>query len=706
MPRRSLPNCLKKAPPELLPSEVGPLLRLWILRAMVQLNGYRKFVQRDGFSNDDVAGALGLEQAGDKYDFEIHAVRKELRAMHRLAERQAGETQVPALLARNIGQLGQLIGLSDTEQRVLEFCILLHCNGLLQNAIYQLGEMDTPTMLLLLSTLLKLPLKDIRSTLSRRGLLLRSGLLSVSYKFSCHLPHRFHLISDDFADGMLNDDFQPEALLRGKVAPASPPGLQREDFSHLANDLDILLPYLRQALENEHRGVNILLHGPPGTGKSQLARILASEMCHSLFEVSSEDESGDPISGESRLRAMQVAQYFHSRQKSLLLFDEIEDVFNDGSIFRSSTAQAHKGWMNQVLETNTLPTLWLSNKIDGIDPAFIRRFDMVIEVPVPPKTQRECIARNLCGDLVDARTVARLAQSDKLSPAVVARAINVVRHLSKPLDRAEAGKLLQRLVDSTLGAQGQGRLLAPENECLPGTYDPALINADADLAQIAEMLAESRSARLCLYGAPGTGKTAYGRWLAEQLDMPLHIKRASELLGPHVGESEKNIASMFRGAERDGAVLMIDEVDSFLRERQRARSSWEISLVNEMLTQMETFPGIFVASTNMMDGLDAAALRRFDLKVKFDTLRSEQAAALLRRHGELLDFVIPDNLEALTRQHLHLLTPGDMATVMRQHRFRPLCDFPALFEALRAECALKREARPGIGFLANGAGLR
>ena len=95
----------------------------------------------------------------------------------------------------------------------------------------------------------------------------------------------------------------------------------------------------------------------------------------------------------------------------------------------------------------------------------------------------------------------------------------------------------------------------------------------------------------------------------------------------------------FERAEADGAILLIDEVDSFLQERKGAEKSWEVTQVNEMLTQMESFGGLFIASTNLMDGLDAASLRRFDLKVRFDYLRPDQAWALLDRY--LVDFGLP-----------------------------------------------------------------
>ena len=117
-----------------------------------------------------------------------------------------------------------------------------------------------------------------------------------------------------------------------------------------------------------------------------------------------------------------------------------------------------------------------------------------------------------------------------------------------------------------------------------------------------------------------------------------------------------------------------------------------------MLTQMESFPGVFIASTNLMEGLDQAALRRFDLKVKFDYLKAAQSVDLLRRYCVQLSLPEPstDVVHRVTR--LACLTPGDFAAVIRQHRFRSLDSIAALMSALEAECALKQGGKHAIGF--------
>jgi hypothetical protein len=103
-----------------------------------------------------------------------------------------------------------------------------------------------------------------------------------------------------------------------------------------------------------------------------------------------------------------------------------------------------------------------------------------------------------------------------------------------------------------------------------------------------------------------------------------------------------------------------------------------------------------------MEGLDQAALRRFDLKVKFDYLSNEQARSLFSRFCSKLNLEMPqpEQLSALGR--LSRLTPGDFAAVARQHRFRPLATATAMIEALQAECVMKEHANPSrvtMGFL-------
>jgi AAA+ superfamily predicted ATPase len=667
---------------------------------LVPLGGHRDLVLSRGFSNDQVAHALGLSEWVDPEDdeFDQAVVRARLRELHRQAERD--EASVPQVLRDNVARLAALVGMSEDECRILEFATLLHHERVLDDAADMLGNPSGARFVDILSVLLDLCPEAVRAALSTQGVLARSGLLSVD-RSGTRLCGKLDLLSSQFANLLVDSDADPISLLRDMVAPSTRARLSLADFPHLDDALAILRPYLAHALGSSRQGVNIFVYGASGTGKSELTRALAAELGCELFEVASEDEDGDPVNGERRLRAYRAAQSFFDRRRALLLFDEVEDVFNDGgSLFgQKSTAQRRKAWLNRTLEQNRVPTLWLSNAIDGIDPAFMRRFDMLIEVPVPPRTQRERILQATCGDLVDAQTLARMAQVDTLAPAVVDRVASVVRTIRSEFDAPGASRAVAWLAGRTLEAQGHAGLDAGAATQLPASYDPTVLNADADLAALAAGLAHGGSARLCLYGPPGTGKSAFGRWLAQQLDMPLLLRTASDLMSKWVGDSEKAIAAAFRQAEREGALLMIDEVDSFLRDRDGAQHSWEVTRVNEMLTRMESFAGVFIASTNLMDGIDPAALRRFDMKIKFGYLAPAQAALLLGRQCTAFGLGTPTPADLDRVRRLAVLTPGDFAALGRRHRFHPFASCASVVDGLVQECALKRGQPAAIGFL-------
>lgn len=683
--------------------DIPPIIHLWLLRLFVPLGGHRQFINGLGFSDDRLAEMLGLGKwvNPESCEFEPKAVQAELRNLYQTGECKLRDVAAPACLGSNVARLSKLVGLSETDCRILEFAVLIQNEGLLYDTADLLGPLTSVKTFHALSVLLDLPEHEVRASLSTQGILARSGLISLDRNSRSALSGKLELLSDNFADNMISSDADPVSLLRDTVAVGSPAQLGISDYGHITPSLSVLRPYLKQSIATGRKGVNIFLHGDPGTGKTQLAKALAQELDCELFEVASEDADGDSVNGVLRLRAYRAAQSFFAQRRSLILFDEVEDVFNDGdSVFgRKSTAQTRKAWINRMLEENPVPTVWLSNSIQGVDPAFIRRFDMVFELPVPPKKQRERILLDTCSDLLDASTVARIAESELLAPAVVTRAAAVVRSIREELGEIGAASALELLIGNTLEAQGHRPIRCNDPNRLPETYDPLFIHADSDLAKVTTGLVQSKAGRLCLYGPPGTGKTAYGRWLAEQMGVPLLVKRASDLMSKWVGENEKNIAHAFRQAELEGALLLIDEVDSFLQDRRGAQRGWEVSLVNEMLTQMEAFPGVFIASTNLIEGLDQASLRRFDLKVKFDFLRSEQAWELLRRYCAKLALPAPQPVHLARIMHMPQLTPGDFATVMRQHRFRPLVSPTMLVDALEAECAVKEEAKASIGFL-------
>jgi SpoVK/Ycf46/Vps4 family AAA+-type ATPase len=207
---------------------------------------------------------------------------------------------------------------------------------------------------------------------------------------------------------------------------------------------------------------------------------------------------------------------------------------------------------------------------------------------------------------------------------------------------------------------------------------------------------------LCFYGPPGTGKSALAQYMAATLNKPLIVRQASDLMSKYIGETEQNMAAMFREAESEGAVLLLDEADSFLQDRRGAQRTYEVSEVNEMLQGMERFRGIFICTTNLMDRVDQAALRRFTFKIQFKPLSRVQRTAFFVAEAcagdaVLLNREIGDRLDQLDQ-----LCLGDFAAVQRQVQILDSVLAPLEFlEQLEAEHRIKPEVRDAraMGFL-------
>ena len=186
----------------------------------------------------------------------------------------------------------------------------------------------------------------------------------------------------------------------------------------------------------------------------------------------------------------------------------------------------------------------------------------------------------------------------------------------------------------------------------PPRFDLGLIQSDTDPVTLAECLVGNadRGFSLCLQSPPGTGKSAFARYLSECLGLEVLQKHASDLLSPWVGETEQQIAAAFAEARDAQAFLIFDEADSLLANRRSAHRSWEVSQVNEMLTWMESHPLPFACTTNFGEHLDPATLRRFvfgDDRFR----RFRRAAGAVQNQVEAIAF------EALADLHerLHVL---------------------------------------------------
>ena len=677
------------------------IMLLWLTRLMVPLGGYKSLLREKDFLNDAVAEAMGFGKyiAGDDTSkYSLATVRKELFLLWKLAEKMKPSFCHKELaLKNNVYALCKMIGLNNTEADILYFSALAKINPILEFGVCSNGNQTASSLESLFSICLDLPREEVRRALLPTSTLSMSGLLWLDVGGTYDFSGKVELLKGLVDELHIHHD-DPGKILRSIVHPSTSPKLTEADYGHLNAEITLLSDYLATATSQSQRGVNVLLYGVPGSGKTEFVRMLAKKCRLNLFEVASGGRMNGPLESEARLRAYHLGQKLcESQSQTAILFDEVEDVFVDPDIASVTGQLGNKGWFNHTLETNPVPAFWVSNSLDNIDPAYLRRFDFVLELNAPPRSIREKIISDYLGDLpVSANWKRQLAENSALVPSIVERATKVVLNVGRALSQQEAEESLEKIMGNTMEAMGYRRIAIKHGTSLEYRLD--VLNADHDIAMLCEGLKVHPQARICLFGPPGTGKTAFGKYIAEFLDMPLLSKRASDILGPYVGMTESNMADMFRQAQDEHSVLLLDEADSFLQERQNAHHNWEVSAVNEMLTQMESYEGVFIASTNLMSALDTAAMRRFDVKLKFDYLKPEQIWSLFATLAESLGFSSFDDLKKRLIK-LNYVTPGDFATVSRKLRLVKAKTPEHLAEMIESECFAKASAQKrAIGF--------
>jgi len=522
----------------------------------------------------------------------------------------------------------------------------------------------------------------------------RSGPMALGLLFGggadCHGGGRDVGVDWRFAKVLDAGLTEPSELIDALAGRRQQARLAAEDFAEQAEPLRLLVRLLAGALRRGAAGVNVLIHGPPGTGKTELARTLAAEVGASLYAVGEVDPDGEEPSRADRLAALRRAQHLLARRgDALLLFDEMEDLFSEAAIFagRGDRAGASKIFVNRLLEGNKVPTIWTSNAIDAVDPAHLRRMSYILKLGYPnPRARARIVARVAEAEgMAEARTGLDTLLPAEEGTAGLARA--ALRGAALAGGGAEDAEAVGRSL--ILGLRG-GRALAPAPS---GAVDLDLYEADRSIAALIDRIAAPGApadVSLLLTGPPGTGKTALAACLADRLDRPLVVKRASDLLSSWVGGTEARIADAFAEAREAGSVLLFDEADSLLLDRAGAQRSWEISQVNELLTWMDLHPLPFVAATNFARRLDPAALRRFVFKIELGPLSPARAA---RAWTRFFGGAAPVALARISG-----LTPGDFAVVARQLRFAGAAPAADVLALLEAEARAKPEPAAAIGF--------
>ncbi len=599
--------------------------------------------------------------------------------------------KIPNIIARgtdtSIDCLVDLFGINDTQRSVLQFFICLARYPMLRALVGEFLDSGRFSCrvhvsdVTLLAMLCGISSSAVSNTLSDDNVLIHSGLLVIdSSDGEVYLNRRVR--------HALDSNVKSIAKLKNTLLGKPHRGNMNLDFSHVRSEYDYIKCLIDQSVKQEVTGINILIYGPTGTGKTEMVKQIVTSLGYDLYSLHSSNKTRQDK--DVSLSYLMYAQRILAKDaQSVIMLDEAEDVFRFNAFSNAATSKLS---LNQILERNPRPVIWITNDVDCMDDAYLRRFTYCFNLKRPDKKMRCQIWRAACVNnkfKLSKSDIDTYAHKYDVAPGVINSAIRAAKITGMP-------DAISRTIDSVCIAM-TGRVPTPEKTSAIA-FDTKLLNTDTDMTRLTHQIVNSgrKNFSLCLYGASGTGKSAYARYLAQQMGIKTILKRASDLKGMYVGQTEQNIAAAFYQAHQQGAMLIFDEADSFLRDRTMAHAGWEVSAVNEMLTQMESATIPFICTTNLMNDLDAASLRRFLFKIKYDYMTLPQVRTAFQ---DFFNQTPTDNQIAW----LKYLTPGDFSVVHSKAEFMNITDVSELVKMLTAEMDVKKDVQKKshkIGFMA------
>jgi hypothetical protein len=559
---------------------------------------------------------------------------------------------------RNLSAALSLYGLTDIEVKILEIAVFSNQRADFRRFLTHFPLANLQDVWGTLLAMTGATMEELRFALKPRSKLRRAGLVAVDLApdnleefirigpMGFSLFHESHSAEDDIRSALLTTTSKPE--------------LTKADFPHLTKEIDWIVQSFKNTSGLRTAPMHILLRGPSGSGKSQLAKVLLHEAGLSGFSIQKLALSRKlELEPPERLERLDWTD-------SLLELHPLAAIVVEGI---DELATASEALLIDALERSSIPTIWITDSSKPLRDCILRHFMYHLELRRPSAAVRSFTAAKILADAaLDARGIDTLLSSQDTSPAQLRMAAKFAG-LSCAGCMASSGEALSAALEA--GQRARGLSLVSSVDAMNGAHwdlDALNLEVSAPLPRILSALQRTGCGSLAFHGIPGTGKTSLANHIASVLDRPLLAKRVSDLSSKWIGETEKCIADMFQEATAENAVLLLDEGDSFLRDRRLAKSPWEVTQVNELLQQMESHKGIFICATNLIDDIDPAALRRFTFKVKFlplDDLRRTKmfTACALPVPGADIPQEIQARLQALDH-----LAPGDFATVRRQEQ--------------------------------------
>tara|TARA_Y100000310_G_scaffold339280_1_gene431505 strand:- start:14601 stop:16883 length:2283 start_codon:yes stop_codon:yes gene_type:complete len=452
----------------------------------------------------------------------------------------------------------------------------------------------------------------------------------------------------------------------------------------------------------------VLLYGPPGCGKTLLAKAVANESQANFILVNG-PEIMNKFYGESEKRIRQIFEEAEQKAPSIIFIDEIDAIApkreeTHGEVERRVVAQLLT-MMDGINKRGKVVVIGATNRPNSIDPALRRpgRFDREISFGVPNKKERLEILKIHTRNMPLAKEVNLTELSDithgfvgaDLSALAKEAAMNVLKRLLPTLNVKEDQPLTEELLNKiiinpddfkealkTVRPSALREVLIEKPNVKWGDVG-GLSTVKQELKEVVEWpLTNPESFKklgirpprgVLLYGPPGCGKTLLAKAVAHECQANFIQIKGPELISMWVGESEKGVRKIFEKARQASpTIIFFDEIDSIASRRgldQGAKATERV--VNQLLSEMDGLEElndvIVIAATNRPDIIDPALLRagRFDRLILTKTPEKESRLEILKIHtknmpltkdvdlkelAQLTDGFVGSDVEALVRE--------------------------------------------------------
>ncbi len=551
----------------------------------------------------------------------------------------------------NLQRLSAHLGLSDTQKALLDFIYVSDRSEMLDDFVKYCSDQNREKVPAYIARAIGSgdDLQGVMRALGMKGTLAAYGFLysedDTDYGI---LPKMDGLLLDTLADPASTDDDLVHNLL-GKTVSTD---LSADDFDHHRAALDDAANILKHAVERGEKGINILLYGPAGGGKTEMAKVLAEMTGARLYSVGEEDDddfegpqsmgqmgrfySYGQSSNRQRMAQLRRAQALLTGSKNAaLLFDEIEDLLLKGTDSDKSPDTESKIEVNRMLENNPVATIWTGNNPEKFHDAVRDRFTYSIFVDYPPTIVRRKVWEkqlSVNGVTLGEEDVLSLARRYDPPPRMIAKACRMAAMTGGGMETIrksiEASARLRFGDPNAVAAAG-----SPPEKFLPELIGGTAANdVSGTMNALIARGREGKPFKLYVEGEAGSGRGTALQYMAENMSRHVLSVDIAELVAPHpMMPPEAKIRSAFNAAA-DGTFVVLNNIEEISTDPDSHAGKWDHDIATLFMNAVMECKGTVAVTTTRKSGIPDWVRKSFSHHMAFQPLSANQAGSAYKAY--------------------------------------------------------------------------